>query len=1015
MKNIADAFVEHAERLGDSIALVDGDHTITYGELLARSRRAAAGIVAMPGHGAGVHVAIAMHRSVDAVSTLLGAWLAGCVVVPIDPDWPQKRRDLVIRDARAFACLEARPDADDASISPRTARAAILYTSGSTGEPKGVVLSHRALLARLDALASALPFAPDDVACLRTPPTFVDAFAELLGPLLAGIKSIVLPHPLGIDQLAAAITREGVTRLLLVPTLLSVLLDAHPKLASLRVVVSSGERLDVALARRFHQAAPQARLVNVYGSTEVAGDATLAIVDASERECPSISIGRPLPGVTVDVVGGELVIGGDVVADGYWNQPALTQERFVMRDRGLAFRTGDLGRVLDDGRFEVIGRIDQQAKIAGVRVDLVEVERALLAHPSVSKAAAFVRSSRLVASVVGTASEPELRAHLGTLLHRASVPTRIEVLRDLPVNGHGKIDRRALSAPKSLADELARLFAELVDREDVGLDDTFESIGGDSLALVRLSVELDGRGHVLTAARMPIPLTARSLAEALEAPAREEPPAPAFLLDPDDAHVLDAAVPDREDAFPVTDYQLSMVLDSHANGNSVWTDFVGFSVEGPLDVDSFAQAWSEVIEEEPALRTSIRRKGLSRVLQIVHAKADFELRRLDLTGLGADAHRERLLAEEWRCMGRVFDLERAPLFDVTIVRGPAGQHDLFFTYHHALLDGESARIVLRRVFDRYDGRAAKPSGSSMRRLVERSNEIGPRAEKLARDLQSHVPHVEALASPELGGDAGWNLFHRALGLRGLFARFQTRLRERFRPDLRADHERVRMTPSAYAGGNIADETLSVLHGRAMTDWAARAGATVDAVWATTYALLLARDRGTNDVVFGVVVSGRDADNATSVGMFANCLPLRVTIDPNESVSVLATRVNASLRELQAIARTPLFGLARAAELDPRVFLETLFVSWRYASTGSRLTGGRSLTLCNTRLSLIVSQRDGTAHLGVASSRFHRAHRVRGHLTALSDAILVGGPELLVSTLIEKRLSNGEMTFAVESL
>ncbi|MDB4942965.1 MAG: nrps1 [Labilithrix sp.] len=1049
MSTLDHAFSARAALAGDRLALADPEQRVTYRELLARASRAAAGIAELPGFAAGAHVGIAMHRSIEASVALLGTWLAGGVAVPIDPDWPAERRALVHDDAELVACLtEVASLAASDSAPPAHGRvgadlAAILYTSGSTGQPKGVCLSHGAFAARLAALGEAIPFEADDVTCLRTPPTFVDAFAELLGPLLHGVPSHVLPHPLRMEDLVTTLARERISRLLVTPTLLSVLLDARPDLGALapalRLVVTSGERLDAHLAARFARAAPGARLVNVYGSTEVAGDATFSVV-GTEAERAAPTIGRPLPGVHVEIVDargtpardgevGEIVVSGAVVASGYWKRPELTDRRFSRGTGGeRRFAMGDLGRRLPDGRLEVLGRTDQQAKIAGARVDLVEVERALLAHPAVRQAAVFVRTSlrgdaRLCAAVAtrSPVAETALRAHVGASLPRASVPATIEIASSLPTNEHGKIDRRLLAltpeAAGGLAEELAGLFAELTGAREVGLDDAFEASGGDSLALLRLQVELEARGVRVSPADLPAPLTPRTLASIVEAGgAAQARAASTWLIEEADRRVLDRTCADREDAFPVTDYQRAMVLDSRANRNSVWTDFAAFTMEGDIDPARLERAWRAVVAEEPALRTTMHWQGLSRVLQVVHRKATFSLRRVQMEALSAGEHRERLLAEEWRCMGLVFPLERAPLFEVTLVSGAAG-HTLLFAYHHAILDGESSRLVLRRVLARYDAAdLAMVRGESMRGVVEESLALDARALRAAEMLASHAASPEPADREETGGDLPWNTFHRALGLRSRMARWNVTLRTRLSSALRADHASAGIDPAAYAGGNVAEQALSVLHGRALAAWSARAGATVDATWAATYALLLARERRTNDVVFGVVVSGRGPGDAARIGMLANCLPLRIRIDPDERVADLAARVNRGLRELAAIARAPLFALSRAARLDPRIFLETLFVSWRYASSGTRrLTGGRSLTLCNTRLTLIVSQRDGVSHLGVASQRFHRAHHVRTHLAALSDALLTGEPGMRVSALLDLPLPAGALSFAVESV
>ena len=366
MPTISAAFAARVRATPDAIALMTGTHRASYAALDARATELAARMAAR-GVAAGGRVALALDRSIDTACAMLAAWRLGAAILPVDPAWPAARRAEVtggapLIDGAALAAGTASPPGPE-SPSP-AALALVLATSGSTGRPKRVHLSHGALAHRLDALARALPFQGDDVCVCRTPPTFIDAFAELFGPLVAGVPSWMLPHPLAIADLARALHDARITRLVIVPSLLAVLLDACPDLGAtaLRVVITSGEPLGPELAARFFAAAPGVRLVNVYGSTEVAGDATLGDVRGGR-----VTIGRALAGVTVRIVDeaghavrdgevGELVVSGPVLADGY-DDPTLTAARFVRDpDTGdRVFRTGDRGRLVDGGELVLVG------------------------------------------------------------------------------------------------------------------------------------------------------------------------------------------------------------------------------------------------------------------------------------------------------------------------------------------------------------------------------------------------------------------------------------------------------------------------------------------------------------------------------------------------------------------------------------------------------------------------------------------------------------------------------------
>jgi acyl-coenzyme A synthetase/AMP-(fatty) acid ligase len=404
------------------------------------------------------------------------------------------------------------PAPPPAPPTPEAAVAYVCYTSGSSGAPKGVLGTSAWLLARCTWAAAAYPAARDDVAALRCPPVFVDAAAELLAPLLAGVPVAVLPRRADGDvvALAAFCAEHAVTRLTLLPSLLAAALPALAAArCTLRLLTCSGEPLPASLASAVAATLPHARLLNVYGSTEVGADATCfdltaerwrppADVASSSSHTMFVPIGRCLPGVWAAVLSlesdgapvreagaaGELLIGGACVAAGYLNAPALSEARFPVVARGAphadgadaaaaaplhhasrAHRTGDVAAWMPCGALALRGRIDAQVKLRGQRVDLTEVEAVLCAHPAVAAAAArlwpAVPEARLGAYVVlregaEGASEPEadahatlawLRAWLREWLLPVALPAALGALPALPRTAAGKVDRSALPEP----------------------------------------------------------------------------------------------------------------------------------------------------------------------------------------------------------------------------------------------------------------------------------------------------------------------------------------------------------------------------------------------------------------------------------------------------------------------------------------------------------------------------------------------------------------------------------------
>jgi amino acid adenylation domain-containing protein len=381
-------------------------------------------------------VGVCLDRSLELPEAMFAVWKAGGVYLPLDPAYPSERLHLYLEVARApflltterrrslfphgsavlvlEELLEAGAvDSDPAVEVDPEALAYVIFTSGSTGTPKGVAVPHSQILNRLHWMWDAYPFAPDEVGVQKTALSFVDSLWELLGPLLKGIPTVIIPDAILCDiyELVDLLGRERVTRLWVVPSLLRAILDAYPdlprRLPSLRFWVSTGETLPAALLQKFRTILPGATLFNLYGTSEF-WDATWW--DPGEgigSDLWRVPIGKPIANVRTYVLDtrrepapvgivGELYVGGAGLARGYINQPVLAAERFIadpfLSQAGARmYRTGDLARWLPDGNLEFLGRADQQVKIRGYRIEPGEIEAAIGRHPGVNTAAVLLR------------------------------------------------------------------------------------------------------------------------------------------------------------------------------------------------------------------------------------------------------------------------------------------------------------------------------------------------------------------------------------------------------------------------------------------------------------------------------------------------------------------------------------------------------------------------------------------------------------------------------------------------
>jgi len=534
-------FEEQAARTPDAVALVFDDHQgtsphhrvslsaqagtlsqLTYRELNERANQLAHYLQGV-GVGPETLVGICIPRSLTMIVGLLGILKAGGAYVPLDPSYPQERLAFMLQDADVHVLLtqaslqESLPstaaqviclDSDWDQISKQDRhtphslveshdRAYVIYTSGSTGRPKGVQALHQAAVNRLVWMWRTMPFAQNEVCAQKTALSFVDSVWEIFGPLLQGVPSVVIPDMLVKDtpHFIAILSRHQVTRLVLVPSLLRTMLESEPELqahlANVTHWVCSGEALSIELVQNFYRQMPKAKLINLYGSSEVAGDATWYDTSVLQNEAAqrltTIPIGQPisntqcyiLDGMLQPVplgIQGELYIGGDGLARGYHQRPALTKERFIPNPfgPGRLFKTGDLARWRLSSStpgarpdIEFLGRLAHQVKIRGFRIELGEIEAQLVNDAAVRAAIVLVREGRagdkqLVAYIVPdpagqpTATEPSthalhdklqatlippLRRRLAAQLPDYMIPNAFVLLDALPLTPNGKIDR----------------------------------------------------------------------------------------------------------------------------------------------------------------------------------------------------------------------------------------------------------------------------------------------------------------------------------------------------------------------------------------------------------------------------------------------------------------------------------------------------------------------------------------------------------------------------------------------
>ncbi|WP_026607770.1 non-ribosomal peptide synthetase [Methylocapsa acidiphila] len=789
-----------------------------------------------------------------------------------------------------------------------------IFTSGSTGRPKGVGISHAALRNRLLWMRSHFGIGGEDAILQKTSYTFDVSVWEIFCTLLVGARMVLAGPDDHRDpqRLVALVARHGVTILHFVPSMLRVFLDAADLggCASLRHVVCSGEALTGDLVRRFKEASP-AKLHNLYGPTEAAIDVSAAECDDPE----DVSIGWPIANTSLYILAaglqpvpigatGELCIGGAQVARGYVERPDLTAAAFIPDPFGppgaRLYRSGDLVRRRPDGSIAYIGRIDHQLKIRGFRIEPGEIEACLLRHPDVTGAAVLALEGepgerRLAAWLQGKFDDgreaekvESLRAHLRQSLPDYMIPAGFVFLSSLPLTASGKLDRKRLPAPNfasQLASQrveprteaeatLAHIWADVLQVEHVGVEDNFFALGGDSIRGIVMASRAAEAGLRLSPAalfRAPTIAELARLAQPIESAARVIPTEaprphgrrdrlrpqdfPLASLSQDELDALPIDPDSVEDIYPLAPMQEGILFHSLSHrGTGVYVMQDRYAISGRIDQDAFARAWRKLVEDHAILRTSFLWDCATRPHQLVHRAPSLCVESFDWPELPPhekEARLDAMLAAE-REAG--FDLARAPLMRIRLLRLDEERHLCVRSFHHIIMDEWCTSPLLLQFRDYY---AAFARGSQA---------PSPRAPGQFRDYLAYLQRQDSTAAE----------------------RFWRRELEGFAEPtpLVVDKASAASEKALGAVTDVAAE-LSLADTQKLAELARGRRLTVNTFVQGALALLLARYSGRADVLFGVTVAGRPATLPgveTTIGLFINGLPLRVRIRPEQTVA-----------------------------------------------------------------------------------------------------------------------------------
>ena len=912
--------VQAAENPTATAAYYDGT-SMSFGEVERGANLVAASLIDLgvrPGTPVGLH----MSRSLDLMPAIFGVLRSGGVCVPVDPEDPADRRATILSSSGATVVLTERAlsaapypagvrvtDVEDALAREHgtldaqvelaeDALAFIFYTSGSSGTPKGVMLTHRALLSGQRWLQRTFPLVPGDCQLLRTTLSITNLVREVFWPMLSGGAVVIVP-PGGHkdpDRMVELINKAGVATLMVVPALLASMLE-NPAFAantSLKYVFCSSDVMPGSLPAKYFATGLPARLFNVYGLTEAlyssyweclpgaVYDGFVPVGYPAELEPRVLDADlRPVP----DGETGELCLAGVGIAEGYHALPELTAEKFVATRQGRVFRTGDLARTAEDGRIDLLGRMDDQIKVAGYRVELGEVEARLQEVPGIVGAVVSGRGAagghqQLVGHLICEGELPTtaaIRAHLTGRLPDYMIPAAFFMVDEMPLTHNGKMDRRALldldGAPLAMTEDhvaprteteayLCQLWADTLSVPQVGVHDNFFALGGDSIQGFLISTRANRDGIGMSATQVFMTSTVAETAafieqQHLDGAQRADAGGPTAFTVTDEqfAAIGGSAVdPDGvETAYPLTQMQKGMLFHSMLDPDSgVYFEQFLYAIDGELDVNAYQRAWQHVVGRHEILRVWIATRGLDEPLQVVQRTAELDWTDLDWTGYG-DAEQaellEKYLHDDRR---RSFDYERPPLFRLCLFRLGATAFKLVMSYHHLILDAWSLFVLLRDSLEIYNayGEGRPPQLEPARPFSDYVAFLEDEDAAVARDYW--LDRLAGVDRPTVIGKSA------QLGL----SASSQEMHAEARLDLGEE-----LTERLLAYGRANHLTLNSL---------------VQGVWA----VVVAGFSGQEDVCFGITITHRPVGLAGVehiVGIFINTLPMRVQLDADQPI------------------------------------------------------------------------------------------------------------------------------------
>jgi amino acid adenylation domain-containing protein len=951
-QSIDKLFEKQVEQTPNQIAVAFANHYLTYQNLNIKTNRLARLLQSL-GVKPGEFVAILKDRDIDFLVGILAILKVGGIYVPIDSTYPADRIKYMLSNSEVktiltdssylknllnlldncshlqnITCLDNQPknitkeyhqlkiyDQSDFDTLPQenlgldntgTDSAYMMYTSGSTGLPKGAIIRHDGAINHIWAQYEALNLS-QDFRFLQSAPVSSDISVwQFLAPILTGGKTVIVNteticHP---EKLFEVIKSEKLTIVELVPVLLRSLLDYISSLSTqqrllpdLQWMMVTGESVSVELVNRWLSIYPSIKIVNAYGPTEAADDITQLIIEKPLPEnLRTVPIGKPLANLNLYIVDqnmqlspigipGEICVSGIGVGQGYWKNEKLTQLSFFANpfekvEGSYLYKTGDLGRWLPDGNIEFLGRIDYQVKIRGCRIELGEIEALISQHPQVRETIVAVKEDsagdkRLVAYIVlstvnGSVNSSELTAELRNLLKSRlpehMIPSAFVELEGLPLLPNGKVNRRALPipdwsqqnrqhnylSPRTPAEEMiAGIWSQVLSVEQVGVDDNFFELGGHSLLATLVVSQLRNVFHIELPLRNIFDYpTVATLAKSVETikQSQDHLQSPPIVPIP------------RNGKEPLSFAQQRLwFIDQLEPNNTAYNHFNAVGITGALDIAALEQSLNEIIRRHEALRTSFPAEDGQPICAIAPALT-LELPVVELQVLPAQREAQVLQLAHQE-VEQPFDLTKAPLLRAKLLKLDAAEYVLLLTIHHIIFDGWSSGVLNQEIVTLYQAfSSGKPAP-----LAELSIQYADFAYWQRQWLQGKTLETQLSYWQKQLTGAPTNL-----DLHKIANKFSSTV------------EVETTEPSFLLSSELSQQIKKLSR---------QEGVTVFMTLLAIFQILLYRYTNQDDIVVGTDVANRNrAEIEPLIGFFVNLLVLRTDLSGNPSFQELLGRV-----------------------------------------------------------------------------------------------------------------------------